>query len=250
MAVVNSRAEAKAGVETFFDKTTQERVFALTPMWFEDDFIGIGHTLLAGTAVAGYPWIRKLVGAGTAAAGPVSKAINGVMQLSLAGSSEKEEATLYFNDALCFEATQGLVFESRFGAPVLPTGTAVAVVGLFGTWVDNPDANAVSARFKINTAGTVLCEVTNGTNLTSAAASNGLVLGTADNHIGRIELLDVTNVRFFLDGSDVTPVGTTFAITETGTLATLQPYASVYKSAGVGVASLNLDVIKTWGNRQ
>lgn len=233
-------------VPVFYDRDTGEHILPMAPLSFYDDFVGAGAITIpaAGSPESGMDWVKKLVGTGTATVGGASNGLNGYIALALNATSEKGEGSLYMNDQRQFDPTKGLVFEARFNNSVLPTGTAVAVIGVAGTWVDNPDAVIRSAWFKINTGGTVLVETDDSS--TDTSASTGVVLGTGDWKIGRIDMTNPADVRFYLDGVDVTPSGTTFAYAATGATGQVQPYASVYKSAGTGVATLNVDFVRLY----
>lgn len=230
-------------VPVFYDRDTGEHILPMAPVNFYDDFVG-ADIVIPASAESGVNWLKKLVGTGTATVGVGANSLNGFVALALHATSEKGEGTLYFNDQRVFDPTKGLVFEARFNNSVLPTGTAVAVIGLAGTWVDNPDSVVRSAWFKINPGGTVLVETDDSS--TDTSASTGVVLGTGDWKIGRIDMTNPADVRFYLDGVDVTPTGTTFAYATTGATGQVQPYASVYKSAGTGVTTLNVDFIRVY----
>ena len=56
-------------------------------------------------------------------------------------------------------------------------------------------------------------------------------------------------MKFFIDGVQVSTNGlVNFAAT--GTLAVLQPYLACYKPSGTGVATLTIDYVRAWMNRQ
>ncbi len=222
----------------FIDYVTKEHILPVAPVVFTDDFLGI-DVVQPATAESGVDWLKKLVGTGTATVGGVSNGLNGKVAIALNATSEKGEGTFYFGDNRQYQPTAGLVAEWVFDVAVLPTGTAVLTVGVAGTWVDNPDAVIRSAWFKIMPGGTVFAEIDDGT--TDKSASTGLVLGTAVNKVGRIDFQDPTNVRFYMDGVDVTPTGTTFGWAATGADGQVQPWAQAYKSTGVGVGTLNVD---------
>jgi hypothetical protein len=67
-------------------------------------------------------------------------------------------------------------------------------------------------------------------------------------HIFRIDATDPTNVRFFIDGVEVSTSGQ-MSFAATGANAILQPYFSVYKASGVGVGTFDLDMVQLGMNR-
>src|ERR1700731_2137077 len=98
---MTTRAKYRTGVETFFEDITMETVMPLAPLLFGDEFIGAGHSAgvpASGAPVAGYPWVKKIVGAGPPTVALINNASGGQMQLALTATSEKEDAVLYWND--------------------------------------------------------------------------------------------------------------------------------------------------------
>lgn len=247
--VSSVQAQYRKGVAEFFDHDTTERVIVGAQVVFKDDFIGgyqsIGTSGQAGAGTNGAPWTKLIQGTGSVAA--VSAVPNGKVGCALTATSEKQEGTLYMDNQRAFRVDQGLVFEAVVTESVLPTGTAVSTIGVAGTYVDNPDAVARSCWFKINTGGTVYAECDD--NVTDFSAATTLVLGTADVAELLIDMTDVTNIRFYGNGSDITPTGTTYAFAATGTDAAVQPWASTYKASGTGIATMQVDKIQLWQRR-
>jgi hypothetical protein len=65
----------------------------------------------------------------------------------------------------------------------------------------------------------------------------------------RIDARNVADIRFFIDGVDVTGAIGTISFAATGASAVLQPYASMYKPSGTGVGTLTLDKVDIMVNR-
>lgn len=234
----------------FFDQSTFEVTWIASPLYFDDDFIGGGHTAgipAAGSPVAGYPWVKKIVGAAPPTVALVSNGAGGQVACTLTSTSEKQDAALYWNDSLSLDATKGLVFQARAQLSVLPSAAGVEVaLGLQSAWIDGPDNAAEFLHFKAIANGTIQMSCFDGT--TTTTASTGLTVATADFHNYRIDATDVTDVKFFIDGVQYSTPGQ-FKFAATGASAILQPYLSAYKPSGTGVATLTVDAVSAWNFR-
>ena len=233
--------DADGNSRSFYDTNTQETLVRLNPLVFEDDFVGAGHTAgipAAGSPVAGYAWVKKIVGSPTVAI--VANGAGGIVACALAATSEKEDAALYCNDQLTFDVTKNLVFESRAAMAVLPTTLVEMVLGLQSAWIDGPDNASYYLRFQAKASGLVYCQSYDGTTTTSV--SSGVTLVAAAYHLFRIDASNVADIAFYIDGTRVNAVGSV-GFAATGSSAVLQLYASAYKASGTGVGTLNLDTM-------
>src|SRR6185312_14707425 len=105
------------------------------------------------------------------------------------------------------------------------------VFGLQSAWIDGPDNASFYAQFQQSASGVVNFRTKDGVQTLSNGSTVTMVVDTF--HIFRIDATDPTNVRFFIDGVEVsTPKQMSFAAT--GANAVLQPYISVYKASGTG----------------
>lgn len=240
-----SEQDAAGSLRAFYDDQSGERLALFQPVVFVDDFIGAATTIPTA-ATAGVPFIAKLVkSAGTPTLAGVADAAGGVVEGALDNTAEKQEATLYFGDQLQFDVTKGVIFEARVNLAVLPSAAGVeAVFGLQSAWADGPDNATEYLRFQANGSGAINAQAEDGTTTTSDASGVTVVAGTW--HIFRIDATDPTNVLFFIDGVEVAS-GVSFAAT--GAAAILQPYMSVYKAAGAGVATFQVDYVKIGNGR-
>lgn len=245
--MMNTRARTVAGVETFYDSLTFETVMPMSPLFFEDDFLGARGTVIPTSATAGEPWVSKTVkSAGTPTVTAVANAAGGQVACALDATSEKQDAILYFGDCKGLDVTKALVYEARIALSVLPSAASVQTVfGLSSSWIDGPDNGAAYLEFGATANGAINCRSQDGT--TQNSLSSGIVVTAGAFHLYRIDATDPTNVRFYIDGVDVTP--STIAFAATGASAILQPYVSVYKPSGTGVATTAVDVVKIWTNR-
>jgi hypothetical protein len=248
---MTTRARYRSNVETFYEDVGFEIVHAMAPIFFNDDFLGQSGVAVpaAGSAVDGFPWVAKIVGSGPPTVAGVPNAIGGQVACALAATSEKEDAILYWGDNLGLDCTKGLQFESRALLSVTPTGVARADWGLASAWIDGPPNNTCFAMFSVQANGTVLLTAFDGTTTTSLTPSGALVMGTTDWHQFRIDMSNIADVGFYIDGNRQNAAGSVnFAAT--GTLAVLQPYLGVYKASGTGVGTLTVDYVRAWMNRQ
>lgn len=231
-------------VRSIIDNNTQETILRYNPCIFEDDFVGAGHTAgipAAGSPVAGYAWVKKIVGAAPPTVAIIANAAGGVLACALTSASEKQDAALYAGDQLGWDVTKNLVFESRAALQVLPSVAGVeAVWGLQSAWIDGPDNAAYYLRFQANGSGLVNCQAYDGTTTYSVSSGITLTAGTYRNF--RIDASTVTDIAFYVDGARVNARGSV-QFGATGTNAVLQLYASMYKASGTGVGTLRLDTM-------
>ena len=234
----------------YYDNTTFEHMLPVAPIAYYQDFLGAGYEAIPamGSATPGADFVAKIVGAGPPTVAGVPNAIGGQVACALTATSEKEDAVLYFGDNLAIDITKGAAFEARVLMSVLPSAAGVqAVWGLGSVWIDGPNNNACFLRFGVTGNGAVLIEAFDGVTTTSFAT--GVTVGTTDWHIYRIEASSLSDVKFFIDGTQVSTNGlVNFAAS--GTLAVLQPYLSCYKPSGTGIATLTIDYVRVWMNRQ
>lgn len=248
---MGTRGKYIAGNATMFDTVTGETTFSASALFFEDDFVGAGHTAgvpAAGAPVAGYAWVKKIVGAAPPTVAFVSNGVGGQLAATLTSTSEKQDAALYMGDNLGFDVTKGLIWEARAQLSVLPSAAQVQMVlGLQSAWIDGPDNASFYLGFGFLANGTILLRSKDG--VTTNAVNSGLpaVLNT-EWHIYKVDASDVTNVIFSVDG---VPIATASPISfaAVGANAVLQGYASAYKASGVGVGTLTLDNMQLRANR-
>jgi len=246
---LRSHSDALGNAQSQYDAATSETVQLFSTVTFGDDFIGPGHSAIpaGGSPAVGYPWCSKIQkSAGSPTVAVVANFSGGAVACALDATSEKQEATLYANDELNWDMTKCAIWEARINPSVLPTGNCEAVFGLMSAWIDGPDNNAYYARFQMSGNGDINMQTKDGVNTISA--STGIVAVAGTFHLFRIDATDPTNVRFFIDGAEVSnPKQLSFAAT--GANAVLEPYCTVYKASGVGVGTLQLDKVDLGMNR-
>ena len=242
--------DADGNVRSFYDTNTAETLLRFNPIVIEDDFTGAGHTAgspAAGSPVAGYAWVKKIVGSGPPTVAVVANSAGGVVACALTATSEKEDAALYMNDQLTYDVTKNLVYEARAAFSVLPSVAGVEMVfGLQSAWIDGPDNASYYLRFQANGSGAINCQSKDGVNTFSIASGVTLVAGAY--HLFRIDASNLTDVAFYIDGTRVNATNSiSFAATAPNSI--LQLYSSAYKASGTGVGTLNLDAISVGCDR-
>lgn len=245
---MTTKARWNAGVQEFYDSATHERLLRLSALQYYDDFLGASLVIpAAGSAESGMDWVKKIVGAAPPTVAGVADAIGGQVACALTADSQKQDAGLYWGDSLGIDVTKGAVVEFRFKLSVLPSAAGVqAVIGLTSDWIDGADANTCYLELGATANGALLVRSFDGVTTISAAA--GVTLTTADWAIGRIDATDLTDVKMFINGVQVTTTGQ-INFAATGTLAVLQPYSGMYKPSGTGVGTIVTDYFKIWMNR-
>jgi hypothetical protein len=246
---LRSRNTATGDAQSEFDAATSETIVLNTAVILSEDFVGPSHTAgIPTTATVGYPWIQKTVKTGgSPSVAAIANAGAGVIRLSIDATSEKQEATLYAADVLNWDMTKSTVWEVRVSNHVLPSAAAVEMVfGLQSAWIDGPDNASFYAEFQQLASGVVNMRTKDGVNTLSNATAVTMVADAF--HIFRIDTTDPTNVRFFIDGVEVSTKGQ-MSFAATGANAILQPYVSVYKASGTGVGTIDFDKIDLGMNR-
>jgi hypothetical protein len=258
---LRSRNTVTGDAQSEYDAATSETVTRYTTIVLDEDFVGPSHAAAGGiptAATVGYPWIQKTVKTGgSPSVAAISNASGGVIRCSIDATSEKQEATLYAADVLNWDMTKSAVIEFRLSNHVLPSAAAVEMAfGLHSAWIDGPDNASFYADFQQLANGTVNFRTKDGVQtlanaVTSWVAANGTTytgMVVDQFHIFRIDATDPTNVRFFIDGAEVSSKGQ-MSFAATGANAILQPYFTVYKASGTGVGTFDLDMVQCGMNR-
>jgi hypothetical protein len=221
---------------------SNETVLLIANVVFEDDFIGQVHNSVQN-------WTAKDTGAATEAL--VEDAAGGVMALTLTNANEKQEAGITVNDKRHWVLNQGLVFEARIKAAVLPTDQAELYFGLAGDYVEGPIAEADAGPvehifFCLDGSGAVKI-FTDDTATDNDAVATGVTVVNTDWKVYKIDCADPTDIKFYINGSRVAS-GTTFTANAVPALA-LQPFLMAHKEAATGIGTLYIDYVRIWMNR-
>ena len=214
-----------------------------SPITLTDDFANAAAAFPT-SAAAGYPWVKKIVGAGPPTVALVANATGGVVQIALEATSEKQDAVLYAGDQCVWDATKGMVVDIRAKLSVLPTTGSKIVFGMMAAWIDGPNNNTFFVRFAANGTGEILAESFDGS--TNVSIDTGVVVTTTGWHTYRIDMTNPANVLFYIDNVRVASASTFIA---PGTTHPLQPYISGYKASGTSVGTIQVDSVNLWNGR-
>ena len=247
-SVTSIKCRWENGVQLFYDPYLMETVHAMAPVWWKDDFIGhqIGVGSLGNTADT---W--EVVDVNDASEALLADTATGIFTLNLAATDEAEDAVLYFGDQTVLNALDDLNFECKLAVHTTP-GTGVAAVwGLAGDHNLDKDTIAVNAWFRLQAGLDLLVETDD---VTTNDDDNDTTINLVEDafHVYRIDMSDLSDVKFYVDG--VRQLGTSAfdmsALTgATGTTGLMQPYFSLDKASGTGLGSLYIDYVAFWGRR-
>jgi hypothetical protein len=234
---MSTGARYENGLLRYFEKSTQETVHVMAPLWWKDDF---NNQALDSTI----NWTALDTGDATEAL--VEDAPNGVVALALAATSEAELAGLSWNDKRQLVLNQGLNIEYRYRYSVLPTGSVIVAIGLAGDHNATFDTVAESIVFRSDGNGVITVETDDTSNETTKVATGVTVL-TTDWIVARIDCTVITDIKFYINGNRVAG-STTFDMSTVPTLA-LQPYMRISKGVATTVGTVQIDSVKIWQNR-
>ena len=202
---------------------------------FFDDFIGVDGFFKTETGSVG---IWSVVDVADATEAVVADANGGQVALTIAATSEAEDAVLYFGNQLNFDVDLLELFRCR--AKVATPGTGVRVVfGMAGDHNLDKDTVAQNAWFSLDGGLALKAESDDG-----ATDNDDITISTITTDVWydfEIDFRDKTDIKFSLNGVQVA-TGTTFTMANyTGGL---QPYFSADKASGTGTATLTLDYVQ------
>ena len=128
-------------------------------------------------------------------------------------------------------------------------GTGVcAVFGLANDHNLDKDTVAVAAWFRMDASLVCKVETDDTTNNNDDKATGStFVAGTF--YVCRIDMTTLTDVKFFINGTQVA-TGTTFDMSNmTAAEQQMQPYFSLDKASGTGLGTMQIDYVKLFSNR-
>lgn len=249
---MTTHARWKSGKLAFIDG--YETVKPLSPVVFEDDFIGAYLNKYTAAEQTGAVW-KTVETSINLAPQLVDDATNGIVQLTCDADDVTLIGALYHGDNLQFSLKNGLMMEFRANLAVLPTTAdstlTTAVMGLASSHNAVPDSVATNVWFRAEGSGALLWESDDGnTDDDDNACGVTAVAGTYNNY--RIDARSLANgVKFYIDSS---LVGTTGDLNTnlTASEAKVQPYFRISKVKGgknVNVGTIYVDYVKIWQNR-
>ncbi|MFA5410085.1 MAG: hypothetical protein WC343_15025 [Bacilli bacterium] len=231
------------GRQVFYDAESYETLLTGYPVQFVEDFLGsAGGGPFDGSAI----W--NVVDVGDATGAIVADSSNGQFLLHLAATEEAEDAVLYCGDNKTFDVGNGLIFEARVNMAVAPGTGVCGVLGMCGDHNLDKDSVTEAAWFRFDASLVCKVESDDTTNDNDdIATGHTAVAGTYD--IYRIDFTDLTDVKFFINGSRVA-AGTTFDMSNlTAGEQQMQPYFSLDKASGAALGDMNIDYVKIFSNR-
>ena len=250
---MSTKAQWQGGKLRFYDG--YEAVKPLSPVVFEDDFLGykLGKYIASENTTARWGTVETNLNTAIALAASIA---NGAVDIILDSDDNAEVGVLHFGDQLPFSLLQGLIFECRLTFPVLPltgTETVQAVFGLASAHNTTLDSVGTNAWFRVESAANTALlwetDIPGGTDDDDNATGITLVAGTY--HYFRIDCSDGLTAKFYVDN----------VLVGTGDIATgmsagsddlVQPYFNVSKaksSANTGIGTMRIDYVRCWQNR-
>lgn len=189
--------------------------------------------------------------------GDSTKAIAaGVLTYHLHATAETEEAAIYSRDSKDFNLDKGVIFECRAAVHVAPTVGGEFMIGFQNdsysagsNRILNADETAIYAAFGYYAtlgAGLIPAIRTDDSANASGIISSAVSAHVLDAyHIFRIDVTDVTKVKFYIDGVRVAST-TTFNMSQ-GSNVMVQPIVMAQKNgADAGLGDIYVDYIKIW----
>jgi hypothetical protein len=235
----STKAKWRGSQLAFYDGTTYETVRPISPRVLIEDFEG--DTLntdkwLALDDVGGHSSVAVNSGS--------------VIGTFTADNENEEVGVVAAENSLDWDASKGLIIEFRAALTVLPTLVTEAHWGLLGeAQVD--DKQIVSAEdykeycvFTADGDGVITINCDDNVAGAQHAVASGVTVIAGAYHIYRIDITDITNIIFYIDGAGV-GIATTFTL-DSLVSDLVQPVAIMTKHDGIGVGILSVDYIKVW----
>lgn len=237
------RSENKGGFLRFYDSATYESTLVIAPVFFQDDFVGVDAVFTTETGSVGI-WDTVEVNLNTAI-GASADAAGGAVDLIIDADSNAEDAVLYMANQRNFDAGSNLNFEAKVNFSTLPTTGVTAVLGVANDHNLDKDSVAAHAWFRLNASGAVVVETDDTTN-DNDDVSTGVTVVAGETNVFRIDLSDLSDVKFFINGARVAS-GTTFDMSNLSAGEELmQPYFSLDKASGIGVGTMSINKVTLW----
>ena len=229
-----------------FERSTAETVQIFAPVVFYEDF--------CGDAVPDNRWtLLDTSSAGDTLPDVITDEPNGVCDIKLDATSEAQVSGLSFGDIMPFGTNvdgseEGLQFECRLKVKVLPTSGTTALWGLSAAHNTTVDSNTHHAWFRLDGSGAIKIETDDTTNDNDDVATGTTAVADDQYRIFRIDLSDLDNVKFYIDGTRVA-ASTTFDMSNLLVTERFQPYFCILKASGTSVGTLEIDYCRVWGTR-
>ena len=234
-----TKANWRANQLFFYDGATGETVRPASPRVLIEDF--------EGDALNTDKWLAAIDIGGNS-----SNAVNAGAALgTFTNANENQEVgTVAAGNSLDWDVSKGLIIEFRIALTVLPTLVTEAHWGLLGeAQVD--DKQIVSAEdyaeycvFTADGSGIITINCDDNVAGAQHAVATGVTVLATVYHIYRIDVTDITDIHFYIDGERVA-ASTTFTLNSLVS-DLVQPVAIMTKHDGAGLGTLSVDYIKIW----
>lgn len=233
-----------AGFLEYRHRTTYETVNAFFPYSWRDEFLGAYFQKYTANENTTARWktVETNLNAALALA---ADEVPGAVSMALDSDDNAERAVLYWNNNEAVSAFSGVCAEFRVKVSAAPTGGTTIVIGLAGTDAADEDTIDVNAWFRAELSSAWLYESDDDTTDDDDNAS-GVAVSTSAYVVLRIDAMDKSAVKFFINGAHV---GSTSMADLDATLGKVQPYIAVEKEDGTGVGTLLVDYVHVWGVR-
>ncbi len=219
------------------ERGTGETVEVFAPVYWEDDFLS------PSGIIVGDLWTNTGL-TGNSDWAQVADENNGVISLALSATSEEQRERLDWNNVEQLCPDNALQIEFRFNMKTVPGADAEIAFGLSTGSATTAAGHTNHASFVLDGAALISCITDDATTMT-AAVTSGQTAVSDTWRVCRIDLTDIADVKFYVDGSRVA-AGTTFSAK---TATNLQPYLQISKASGTNVGTVEFDYVKIWSTR-
>lgn len=240
-----------------YEVSTGETVEVWAPWKFDEDFkCQVASYVVDTTPAAGSPWMKvdTNTGAAVQVAANAAEQINGAWELVIGADNNAALSAMYFKDLLSVpltaaaSATRGLQIEFRFKVTSANLTGITVQLGIMSEHNDAVGSVAEKAWFYLDESLVLACQ-TDDASVDSGIVPSSSTLVTATWYIGRIDLSDLADVKFYLDGTRLC-ASTTFDMSSMAASHGCQPVLAVRKAAaGTATATLDVDYVRAWALR-
>ena len=250
-SVTRTKCRWEHGVQIFYNGVTNETVRAMAPYWYKDDFTGlVGQVLTTDISITWTPIDVSAAGNTTPIIlpGTAANAATGVVHLLMdTGQNEAQDSGIYWADQTPINLYNDVQIEFRLALHDAIGANTTAMWGVEGAHNADGDTVAESAWFRVTGDQVLLTESDDGANDTTTTSAITLVAD--EYHIFRIDFGDMSDVKFFMDGTRVNAAVAHDMTTLTDITGLVQPIIKLDHGAVAQAGSAYLDYVAIWGTR-
>ncbi len=250
-SVTRTKCRWEHGVQIFYNGATFETVHVNAPFHFYDDFVGHAGLEVGDTAET---WeVIDVSAAGNTTpvilAGTAANAATGVVHLLMdVGQNEAQDSGLYWGDQTPVSLYNDVQIEFRLALHDAIGAATQAMWGVEGAHNADGDTVAESAWFRVQNDQVLTVETDDTINDNDTIAT-GVTLVADEYHIFRIDFGDLSDVKFFMDGTRYGQATTLDMTNLTAVTAMIQPIIKLDHGAVAQAGSIYLDYVRMWGTR-